>query len=820
MADPPETRRVAGPPHVPATRPVAGHPRPPETRQRSGQAGVPETRVAERSGAPPTRLVGTPPGSGYGPHAVGAMPPAAGPPRLPRVLAERFEVVAGTQPVRGGEAWVWRVTERHGSRKRELALKVYHSGFRPDPEVLVRRTRMKSPHVLRLEDSGMAEELLWELARWAPGGTLHDLIRQHPDGVPAPMVRAIVEQLAVALREIHAASVVHRDVKPANIVILRNGDASRIEVAIVDFGAASYLDRAIAFRPNLPLTREYAAPEITAADAVTTKSDWWSLGMVVAEMAIGQHPLHGLTADNLTFQISQGVVPIPDEGEATPEIRLLCRGLLVHRVKSRWDGSAVELWLKDKPQAVPDERGPGAPTRAAFVFDGTSYYERAPLAEALAARENWGKAVRDLFGAGGGRWPELRDWMVQFHDEGAADSPDRLAQRLEKESLPPDGALLLVLRYLDPGLRASYRGYEVSARRLPEIASHAAAGEPVAVKLVDDFWALRLLPHLDSAPDGAGLSDINARWRASLVAWETARARLSGRVPAALRSSADRLLQDRWNGTPLRAWLLRMAADAGMDETLRGLLAAARRDIRSNSNGARLDWFEELVAAVATPEASLLAFALSSLAVAQSERVRAERETQRASQLERVRLWTRRERFRDLNRPVALGWAAASVGMVAIGWIALLLFSSGVRFASASEVNQAWIFMTIALILQSGVELWLAAVIGGPYYPDYSLLLGAARASGRTGRIFRHRGTAGFLVVTAICAALLGATITVPFLLPLIFLPAHAGWAYTRYRRWQADYARRKEHVLGTASTMAAEAEPGSRDREVTGGRR
>jgi hypothetical protein len=249
----------------------------------------------------------------------------------------------------------------------------------------------------------------------------------------------------------------------------------------------------------------------------------------------------------------------------------------------------------------------------------------------------------------------------------------------------------------------------------------------------------------------------------------------------------------------LRAWLLRLACDPQMDATVQGWLADIQRQVRLNLGdlGASLDWFEELVAGAVTPAARLAVYSISGLALAQSERIRIRLEKERVGQIARLRLWNRRERWRDLDRPVALGWAGASIGIFAIGWIVLLLFSSGVRFASPAEINQAWIFMAIALVLQACAELWLAAVIGGPYHPDYSLMTGVSRAAGRTGRTFVRRGTIGFLVIAAASAMLLTATIFVPFLLPLILVSAHAGWARARYQRWRADYARRRNRARG-----------------------
>jgi eukaryotic-like serine/threonine-protein kinase len=849
VAEPPETRRVHGGDDGdgPPAEPVSGRSAPPETRR-----VTPETRRVARDtgtprsprpadGTPPTRQVAGKGGDGGngGPGALGAPPPAPGSPELPPTLAERFEVVDGTPPLRGGEAWVWRVTDkkRIALLRPEYALKVYRRGEHPSPEVRRRRAAMRSRYLLKLRNSDVAggepwefeaDGQSWELTDWVAGGTLHDLIGRHPEGMPEPLVRAIVGQLADALHAVHGAKVVHRDVKPANILIRKDGGPEEIKVALTDFGAACAVDRGLDIKLDLPRTTEYSAPEIFL-NAVTAPSDCWSLGMTVAEMATGQHPLAGHSAERIPLHINQYTVPVPEQDEVPARIRLLCRGLLVHKYADRWEDKQVADWLNGETPPVADERGPSTTDKRPFVFDGTPYRDRASLATVLAAEANWGKAARDLFGPGGGRKKELLDWLSQFHDQDAADSPGQLTLGLARVARSPDASLLLVLRSMYPGLPASYLGRPISVEELANTARWAMSGpaaaaqratltgapgdgRAIARKVIEDLWTYRLLLDLDGAPGGAGLQDTDARWRASEAAWDTARARVNGRLPAVPQRQADQLVWPRWRGTPLRAWLLWIAADpANARKELRQKLASQRRLIRANLGRQRLDWFDELAArASVSLEASLAAYAVTELATGESEAIRATREAAAQSQRERKRLWNRRENWRSLNRPVALGWAAAAVGIVAVGWVALLLFSSGVRFASAAEINEAWIFMTIALLLQAGIEFWLAAVIGGPYHPDYSLISWLAPRAGRTGRAFRHRGTIGALVVAGVFAALLGATITVPFLLPLILVPTHAGWAYARHHRWREDYRRRREHIVGAGTADHASPRPRS----------
>jgi len=138
-------------------------------------------------------------------------------------------------------------------------------------------------------------------------------------GMPAERVRAIGRQIAEALDHAHANGVIHRDLKGANVMLLR-GD----RVKVIDFGIA---DRAI--RPTdqtetdrgvssgLSGTLPYLAPELLRGAAPDARSDLWSLGVVLFEMATGRRPFTGETAPHLTAAILRDPHPPLPQGVTT-----------------------------------------------------------------------------------------------------------------------------------------------------------------------------------------------------------------------------------------------------------------------------------------------------------------------------------------------------------------------------------------------------------------------------------------------------------------------------------------------------------------------
>jgi serine/threonine protein kinase/tetratricopeptide (TPR) repeat protein len=136
---------------------------------------------------------------------------------------------------------------------------------------------------------------------------------------------AVALQVARALGHAHDAGIVHRDVKPSNIVVLPDGT-----VKVLDFGIAQILDSSGANRPTLAGTIPYMSPEQARADPVDCRSDVWSLGIVIHEMLSGLRPFRGadggaVRAAILTEDPQLIATAYPDVPAAID--RVLCRAL-------------------------------------------------------------------------------------------------------------------------------------------------------------------------------------------------------------------------------------------------------------------------------------------------------------------------------------------------------------------------------------------------------------------------------------------------------------------------------------------------------------
>src|SRR4051794_23623256 len=174
---------------------------------------------------------------------------------------------------------------------RAVALKVLrdHVGGDPEARARLRREveilrRVRSPHVAEVLAADLEGVRPYLATRFVPGRTLEDQVRaEGPLGI-ADVARVGVV-LAQALTAIHAAGVVHRDVKPANVMLLDG------EPVLIDFGIAHVADQTRLTQAGLVMgTPGYLAPEVVAGQPVTSATDWWGWGATLAYAATARAP--------------------------------------------------------------------------------------------------------------------------------------------------------------------------------------------------------------------------------------------------------------------------------------------------------------------------------------------------------------------------------------------------------------------------------------------------------------------------------------------------------------------------------------------------
>ncbi|MEM1029994.1 MAG: protein kinase [Myxococcota bacterium] len=192
--------------------------------------------------------------------------------------------------------------------------------------------RLRSPFIATIHDFGRAGGLLFLVMELLQG---HDLSAYLEDG---PMKRSealyVLSQLGRALEVIHASDVVHRDVKPSNVFLAEHG--GDVTTKLLDFGIAKMLEgqsgdddrstTATGVRVGSP---GYMSPEQIVGDAITRRSDLWSLACLGYVMLAGEQPFHGRDPGRQYAEVSAGNVrPLVIEGiDSAPLMAVFRRSL-------------------------------------------------------------------------------------------------------------------------------------------------------------------------------------------------------------------------------------------------------------------------------------------------------------------------------------------------------------------------------------------------------------------------------------------------------------------------------------------------------------
>ena len=165
---------------------------------------------------------------------------------------------------------------------------------------------LSHPNIAAVYDYGEDDGTAYLVMELVPGKPLSALIAEGP--MPPERVRSILGQCALALAAAHEAGVVHRDVKPANVLITPDG-----KVKLTDFGIARAVDAAGHTRTGEVMgTPQYLAPEQAMGQRVTGATDLYSLGVVGHEMLTGRRPFDaGSAVATALAQISEPPPPLP-----------------------------------------------------------------------------------------------------------------------------------------------------------------------------------------------------------------------------------------------------------------------------------------------------------------------------------------------------------------------------------------------------------------------------------------------------------------------------------------------------------------------------
>jgi eukaryotic-like serine/threonine-protein kinase len=230
---------------------------------------------------------------------------------LGRVLDRRYHV--RSRIAHGGMATVYLATDKRLDR--QVALKVMHAELARDEEFVSRFigeaksvARLSHPNVVAVFDQGSDGQYLYLAMEYVPGRTLRSLLRER-GAFPPDAALGIMEPILSGLAAAHAAGIVHRDVKPENVLLTADG-----RLKVVDFGLAQAQAATGHTREGVLIgTVAYIAPEQVTGHVTDFRTDVYAAGVVLFELLTGSQPYSAPSPLQVAYKHVNSEVPAPSD---------------------------------------------------------------------------------------------------------------------------------------------------------------------------------------------------------------------------------------------------------------------------------------------------------------------------------------------------------------------------------------------------------------------------------------------------------------------------------------------------------------------------
>ena len=225
-----------------------------------------------------------------------------------RLIDGRYQV--RSRIARGGMATVYLATDLRLERR--VAIKIMHGHLADDSAFKIRfiqearsAARLAHPNVVNVFDQGQDADMAYLVMEYLPGITLRDLLKDY-GRLTAEQTLDILEAVLSGLAAAHKAGIVHRDVKPENVLLADDG-----RIKISDFGLARAVNNNTATGQALLGTIAYLSPELVTRGIADARSDIYALGIMAFEMLTGEQPYVGEAPMQIAYQHANDTVPMP-----------------------------------------------------------------------------------------------------------------------------------------------------------------------------------------------------------------------------------------------------------------------------------------------------------------------------------------------------------------------------------------------------------------------------------------------------------------------------------------------------------------------------
>lgn len=306
------------------------------------------------------------------------------------VICDKYRIQSQLE-VSSGEADLFLCSD--GAR--QYVAKIYKRKFAIKQEVIDALLKIDSPYVARLYQTGSFSGYPVEILPYYERGSL-----QGKTFTEDELVRKIIPNINEGLHAIHEAGIIHKDLKPSNIMLNSDGET----VSIIDFGISSIIaDGNTVLVTKTGMTPEYSAPE-TFKNLFLRESDYYSFGITLFELFCGYTPYANMQPEEIEQYVSVQRIPYPEEMSAL--LQDFISALTYYDISNRsnknnpnrrWTYEEVKKWLDGEPLVIPGEGigNVGKGTMPVFKFLGEDFTDPALLVTAFA--KNWEEGKKQLF---------------------------------------------------------------------------------------------------------------------------------------------------------------------------------------------------------------------------------------------------------------------------------------------------------------------------------------------------------------------------------------------------------------------------------------
>ncbi|HJW04641.1 MAG TPA: serine/threonine-protein kinase, partial [Azospira sp.] len=204
--------------------------------------------------------------------------------------------------------------------------------------------RLNHPAIVTVFDAGKVDDMAYIAMEFLEGRDLRQLLRSEPEGgqrLPYDRIAELIAAVADGLDYAHQAGVVHRDVKPANIIVL-DGSTNTGAVKLADFGIAQLQSSAKTMTGTMLGTPKYMAPEQIMGQAVDGRADIFSLGVVLYQLLTGTAPFDGETVSTIMYRVIHEGARRPSlvQGDVPPGFEAILAKALAKKPEDRYASAA------------------------------------------------------------------------------------------------------------------------------------------------------------------------------------------------------------------------------------------------------------------------------------------------------------------------------------------------------------------------------------------------------------------------------------------------------------------------------------------------